>query len=63
MKVYVFSSHQYDRIPLEKACKGKHQLTFSHQKLSLDSVHDAAGNLAVSLFSCEVLLFDVLMFV
>lgn len=53
MKVYVYSSHQYDRIPLEKACSGKHQLTFSHKKLSVDSARGAVGNLAVSLFTAD----------
>jgi len=61
MKTFVYSIHGFDKMPLIKSAAGKHELYFSENALSLETVHLAAGCDAIALFSTDNASSDVLL--
>lgn len=53
MKTFVFSAHPYSQPFLLNAAAGKHELTFSERKLTLETAALAAGHKAVALFTAD----------
>lgn len=51
MKVLVYSIHGFDKISLEKAAEGKHQLEFTATQLNEETVKLAEGYDALAIFS------------
>jgi D-lactate dehydrogenase len=52
MKVFVFSARAYDQ-PVLQAADGKHEMSFTEKRLSLETAHYANGCAAVSLFTSD----------
>lgn len=57
MKVLVFSAKEFEIPYLEKANKGKHQLTFTKEALSSKTAMTAVGYEAISIFSADEVCF------
>jgi D-lactate dehydrogenase len=54
MKTFVYSSHGFDQPFLHKAGKlNSHELTFAECRLTKETIHLSAGNIALALFSSD----------
>jgi D-lactate dehydrogenase len=53
MRTFVFSAHAYDRPFLEQAARQRHELVFTEEKLSLSTVHYAAGFDVIAVFTAD----------
>jgi D-lactate dehydrogenase len=51
MKATVFSAKAFEKSYLLDACNSKHDISFCHQALSVDTVNKASGSDAISIFS------------
>jgi D-lactate dehydrogenase len=60
MKTLIYSSHDYEKSFLQRAAKGKQELFFTNQSLDLHSASDAKGFSAISLFTSDHAMADVL---
>ena len=53
MKILIYSAHEFDRTYLKKACEGKHQLTFTQESLSEETVDLAKDSQAICIFTTD----------
>jgi D-lactate dehydrogenase len=60
VETLIYSSHDFEKSYLQRAAKGKQELIFTNQSLDLQSASNAKGFSAISLFTSDNALADVL---